>query len=102
MDNNFTHKSPAALLKYTGRYFRLAAVAVLLVAGLNSFGQLSGTYTIPGSYATIAAAVTALNTQGVSGPVIFNCAGGGTETAPSGGIKLGSATLSTGAYATSG
>jgi len=32
------------------------------------FGQLSGTYTIPGSYATIAAAITDLNTLGVAAP----------------------------------
>lgn len=56
MNNSFTSKSPAALLKYSGRYFRAAAIAALLVAGLNSFGQIAGgTYTIPGSYATIAA-----------------------------------------------
>jgi hypothetical protein len=46
-----------------------------------SFGQLSGTKTIPGDYATIQAAVTDLNTQGVgSGGVIFNVSAGYTET----------------------
>ena len=50
--------------------------------------QLSGTLTVPGSYASIAAAVNALNTLGVSGPVTFNIAAGYTETAPVGGYTL--------------
>ncbi|MEN9521669.1 MAG: hypothetical protein RL065_46, partial [Bacteroidota bacterium] len=55
---------------------------------------LSGTYTIPGSYATISAAFTALNTNGVSGAVVFNCAKGTTEPASSNtGMLLGSTTL---------
>lgn len=46
-----------------------------------SFAQLSGTKTIPGNYATIAAAITDLNLQGVgSGGVTFNVAAGHTET----------------------
>lgn len=47
--------------------------------------QLTGTKTIPGNYATIAAAITDLNTQGVgTGGVTFNVASGYTEstTAP--------------------
>lgn len=50
--------------------------------------QLSGTLTVPGSYASIAAAVNALNSVGVSGPVTFNIAAGYTETAPVGGYTL--------------
>lgn len=50
--------------------------------------QLSGTLTVPGSYASIATAVNALNTLGVSGPVTFNIAAGYTETAPVGGYSL--------------
>ena len=34
-------------------------------------GGLVGTYLIPGSYASISAAITALNTNGMSGPVIL-------------------------------
>jgi hypothetical protein len=46
-----------------------------------TFGQLSGTKTIPGDYATIEAAVAALNSQGVgAGGVTFNVAAGHTET----------------------
>lgn len=47
-----------------------------------SFAQLSGVKTIPGNYATITAAITDLNAQGVgSGGVTFNVAAGYTETA---------------------
>ena len=47
-----------------------------VVAGL-SYAQLSGPKSIPGDYATIAAAITALNTSGVgSGGVTFNVAAG--------------------------
>jgi len=46
-----------------------------------SFAQVSGTKTIPGDYATIAAAFAALNTNGVgAGGVTFNIAAGYTET----------------------
>ncbi|MGV8018072.1 MAG: hypothetical protein AB2L26_07780 [Ignavibacteria bacterium] len=58
---------------------------LVLLAGIfyqNSFAQLSGTKTIPGDYATISAAITALNSSGVgSGGVTFNVAAGFTETA---------------------
>ena len=57
---------------------------ILLVLGLPSimYAQpLSGTYTIPGSYSTIATAVAALNTNGVgSGGAVFNVSAGYTET----------------------
>jgi len=47
-----------------------------------SLAQLSGTKSIPGDYATISAAITALNSVGVgSGGVTFNVAAGYTETA---------------------
>lgn len=61
----------------------ILAVLVFLIA-LTASGwaaPLSGTYTIPGSYPTIAAAIADLNAQGVSGPVVFNVAAGHTETA---------------------
>ncbi len=64
--------------------------------------QLSGTVTVPGTYATIAAAVQDLNSQGVgSGGVIINVAAGHTETAPAGGIILGSAVLNAGGASSS-
>ncbi len=51
---------------------------------------LCGTYTIPGSYATVAAAISDLNSLGVCGtsPVIFNIAAGYTETIPAGGYTI--------------
>ena len=52
----------------------------IFLAGF-SFAQLTGTKTIPGDYATIAAAITALNTSGVgAGGVIFNVAADYVET----------------------
>jgi len=54
-----------------------------LVIGISqiAFGQLSGIKNIPGDYASIAAAVAALNSSGVgTGGVTFNVAAGHTET----------------------
>ena len=45
---------------------------------------LSGTYTIPGDFASINAAANSLNVNGVSGPVLFNVVANHTETAPAG------------------
>ncbi len=72
---NFNPKIMKKLLLFT---FALAAFQL-------SFGQLSGVKTIPGDYATVEAAITALNAQGVgAGGVTFNIASGYTEliTAP--------------------
>lgn len=69
------------------KLFTLFGIAMCLffLGNSSSIAQpLSGNYTIPGSYATISAAVTALNTNGISGWVVFNVAAGYTEsiTAP--------------------
>ena len=66
---------------------KLYTIVILLIAFFvqTNYAQLTGTKTIPGDYATIAAAVTALNTSGVGcGGVTFNVAAGYTEstTAP--------------------
>ncbi len=64
---------------------RLITLASLVFLCQFMFGQLSGTKSIPGDYADIASAVTALNAVGVgSGGVTFNVAAGHTEsiTAP--------------------
>ena len=54
---------------------------MLLLTQGKTYAQLTGTKTIPGDYATIAAAITDLNTVGVgSGGVTFNVAAGHTET----------------------
>ncbi len=55
-------------------------VAFLLFAGAG-FAQLTGTKTIPGDYASVAAAISALNTSGAgTGGVTFNVTAGYTET----------------------
>lgn len=60
---------------------RLITLLSLMIIAQLTFGQLSGTFNIPGDYATITAAVTALNGAGVgSGGVTFNVAAGYTET----------------------
>lgn len=85
--------------KYLYKSKRLITTVILLSAITLNFRSvsaqaLSGTYTVPGSYATIAAAITALNTNGVgSGGAIINIAAGTAETAPTGGYSLGSTTL---------
>ena len=71
------------LKKITMLAFLLSAFAV------GAMAQLTGTKTIPGTYATVAAAVTDLNTQGVgAGGVTFVVADGYTETAPAGGYTI--------------
>jgi hypothetical protein len=62
-------------------------ISILLIAfltsGIASFAQLTGIKSIPGDYATVAAAITALNASGVGpGGVTFNVAAGYTETFP--------------------
>ena len=67
--------------------FAFALLLVLLQGNANA--QLTGTKTIPGTYATIAAAITDLNAQGVgAGGVTFNISPGYTETVPSGGLII--------------
>ncbi|NWG27955.1 MAG: choice-of-anchor D domain-containing protein, partial [Ignavibacteriaceae bacterium] len=70
------------IFKFVTTVFLLAIFAY----SQNSFGQLSGTYTIPGTpFATIKAAVDSLNLVGVgTGGVTFNVTAGYTEsiTAP--------------------
>jgi trimeric autotransporter adhesin len=48
----------------------------------------SGTYAIPGCFATVQSAVSYINTNGVAGAVTFAVAAGHTETAPNGGITI--------------
>ena len=63
----------------------LLAVVFMLMSTTNLMAQLTGVKTIPGNYATLTAAITDLNTQGVgAGGVTFNVASGYTQsiTAP--------------------
>ena len=68
----------------------LFAFALLfIVFQSNANAQLSGPKSIPGTYATIAAAIADLNAQGVgTGGVTFNISPGYTETVPSGGLII--------------
>ncbi|RZL07651.1 MAG: hypothetical protein EOO62_16735, partial [Hymenobacter sp.] len=59
----------------------LAGVLLVLLTTVSAQAQLTGTRTIPGDYASLAAAITDLNTQGVgAGGVTFNIAAGYAET----------------------
>lgn len=71
-------------------FLRSLMVGILCFALQNSYAQLSGNYTIPGAYPTLAAAITDLNTQGVSGAVTFTLTA--NETAPVGGYVINSFT----------
>ena len=63
------------------RYYSSLFCVFFLLFIIDSFAQLSGPKNIPGDYATIEAAISALNSQGVaSGGVTFNVAAGHTET----------------------
>lgn len=72
------------------KYFSIIIILfALALLQTTAFSQLTGTKTIPGTYASINAAVTDLNAQGVgAGGVIFNVAAGHTETIPAGGIII--------------
>ena len=66
----------------------LVGIALILISSFTASAQLTGIKTIPGTYPTLAAAITDLNTQGVGvGGVTFNL--GAAETAPLGGYVIG-------------
>ncbi len=68
--------------------FIIAIVAMM--SSLTTNAQLTGTKNIPGDYATLAAAIADLNTQGVgAGGVTLNLLAGNPETAPAGGYIIG-------------
>ncbi|MBP6699422.1 MAG: right-handed parallel beta-helix repeat-containing protein, partial [Flavobacteriales bacterium] len=60
------------------RSFRSILLAALLTAASSASAQLNGSYTVgaAGNYATIGAAITALQTNGVSGPVTMSIISG--------------------------
>ena len=70
------------LFSLSARLGYLAAIiALIALSSQSTFSQISGTKTIPGDYATISAAITALNAGGVgAGGVTFNIAAGYVET----------------------
>ncbi len=63
--------------------------ALLILGSGSLFGQVSGTKTIPTDYATIAAFITDINTNGIgAGGVTLNIPSGYAETAPAGGFSI--------------
>src|SRR3954470_23213525 len=67
-------------------YFML--LTILFAA--TAHAQLTGTKNIPGDYASLAAAITDLNTQGVgAGGVTLNLIAANPQTAPAGGYVIG-------------
>ncbi len=52
------------------------------------FSQIAGSFTVPGSFPSIAAAINTLNLTGVAGAVTINVLANHTETVPVGGLKL--------------
>ena len=71
---------------------RISLIAIILTLSIFANAQISGVKNIPGDYASLAAAITALNTSGVGvGGVTINL--NQVETAPAGGYLLGSAVL---------
>src|ERR1043165_4444448 len=68
---------------------KLLTICGVLIFSVGAIkAQLSGNYSVPGSYTSVAAAIIDLNTQGVNGPVFINIAAGYTETVPTGGYTL--------------
>jgi len=68
--------------------FRSLSCWVLVCSCSLLKAQLSGTFSIPGTYSTIAAALADINAQGVNGPLTIQIQAAHTETAPVGGLVL--------------
>ncbi|MCB0482264.1 MAG: right-handed parallel beta-helix repeat-containing protein, partial [Flavobacteriales bacterium] len=70
-----THSTFSAVKSLHLVVVKSAFTALCILFSFSAFAQLSGTYTIGGTspnYATFTAAVSALSSSGVSGPVTFN------------------------------
>ena len=76
------------------------SLVLTVMSFVVSYAQVSGTKTIGVDYPTLAAAVNALNTAGITGNVVINVPAGYTETAPTGGYLLGSVALNNSVNAT--
>lgn len=68
---------------------------VLLCLPLIVCGQFSGTITVPGTFSTLASALTAVNTGGLSGPLVILVNSGYSEVAPVGGFTISANSSST-------
>jgi hypothetical protein len=61
----------------------------LLLASVTCLkSQIAGSYSVPGSFSSLAAVINTLNVYGVSAAVTINIAANYTETVPNGGLKL--------------
>ena len=68
----------------------LTAFALFGFVSQAAAASATGTLNIPGDYATLAEAITALNAQGVgAGGVTLNLEAGNPQTAPAGGYVVG-------------
>src|ERR1039457_4566996 len=74
---------------------RITSFLIALIISGSAFSQITGIKTIPGNYASLAAAISDLNTLGAGpGGVTFNIAAGYTETFTS--LTAGLITTTTG------
>jgi hypothetical protein len=67
---------------------RLFGIIAFLSIFTSTRAQLAGTFSVPATYSTIGAALSALNSQGVSSTVTILVSAGHTETATAGGYSL--------------
>ncbi|PBQ30842.1 hypothetical protein CNR22_03315 [Sphingobacteriaceae bacterium] len=65
-------------------------VALFLITGARA--QLTGTYNVPSTFTSVAAAINSLNVAGVSGAVTIEVTAGYTETVTAGGFTLNTIT----------
>lgn len=82
------------------RHFTVVSLCVLFAfSPQRSSAQMAGTYSVPGTFSSLAVAINSLNTVGVTGPVTINIQSGYTETVTTGGYSLfpvaGSSSLNT-------
>jgi|GEM_PF-6669145 len=90
-----THRFFAGKSTIMSMFSKLILLLAFIMASVFSRAQLTGVKNIPGDYATIGAAITALNTSGVgSGGVTFNVAAGHTETITGSGYSITTTTSS--------
>ena len=87
----FSLRAPQCKARHSTRSIRLFLFLVCIAAlAQNAMAQLTGIKTVPGDYASLALAITALNTQGVGvGGVTINLLAGNPQTSPNGGYILG-------------
>ena len=91
----------ATCISLSGLGKQLFLCCSILLLAAQTQAQVTGTRTIGTDYPTLSAAITDLNTSGISGAVTINVPAGFAETAPAGGYLLGSTILNASTSATS-